>query len=128
MEKRNPLFHALAMVVIAMALSACATSTTKSNPPTPIASVADIAGAWTGTLEFGAGEQRCTLTIGPTGTAQIVGATMTATGTVAVRDGSATYDFPGRSSGSATLWVTGGKRELVLKGRSGTFEAHVNPK
>ena len=116
----------VAIAVIALASTACATA--KRTPPTPIASVAAIAGTWTGTLEFGTGEQQCTLTIQPNGTAQLVGRTMTATGTVAVRDGTGTYDFPARSSGSLTLWATDGKRELVLKGTSGTFEAYLTPK
>ena len=122
MDKHRRL-HVVAIAVIALAFTACATS--KRTPPTPIASVAAIAGIWTGTLDFGAG---CTLTIEPSGVAQIVGQTMTATGRVAVREGAGTYDFPARSSGSLTLWATGSKRELVLKGTSGSFEAYLNPK
>ena len=77
MDKHRRL-HVVAIAVIALAFTACATS--KQSPPTPIASVAAIAGVWTGTLEFGTGEQNCTLTIEPSGVAQIVGMTMTATG------------------------------------------------
>ena len=82
---------------------------------------------WTGTLEFGAGEQPGTLTIEGSGRAVIVGRTMTANGQVAVRDGKATYSFPGRSDGNIVLYDDGGKRQLHLKGTSGVFEAWVAP-
>lgn len=118
--------HFTLVLLVLGAVAGCAASRA-SNPPKAIASVADIAGAWTGTLEFGAGEQPCTLTIERDGRATLVGRTMTANGQVAVRDGKGTYSFPGRSDGTVTLYEGGGQRQLNLKGTSGVFDALVAP-
>ena len=116
---------ALAAVVIAAGACASAPARTAS---TPIESVASIAGTWTGTLEFGAGEQPCTLTIESGGRAVIQGRTITQQGTVAVAGGKGTYSFPGRSDGTVTLYQDGGKRQLQLKGTSGVFDVLVTAK
>ena len=113
-------------VLVMLAIAACAAQRA-SSPPTAIRSVADIAGTWTGTLEFGAGEQPATLTIDPGGRASLVGRTMTVNGQVSVSDGKGTYDFPGRSNGAMTLYGTGAQRQLHLKGQSGVFDVWVTP-
>jgi hypothetical protein len=113
-------------LLVMLAITACAAQRA-SSPPTAIGSIADIAGTWTGTLEFGAGDQPATLTIDPGGRATLVGRTMTVNGQVSVRDGKGTYDFPGRSNGVMTLYGTGAQRQLHLKGQSGVFEVWVTP-
>lgn len=115
------------LVVIALTAGACASGRARASA-TPIDSVAAIAGTWAGTLDFGAGEQPCTLLIEPTGRAVIQGRTMTANGTVAVQSGKGTYSFPGRSDGTVSLYQDGGKRELQLKGVGGVFDVWVTPK
>ena len=118
-------YFTLVLLVLG-AVAGCATSRAAS-PPKAVGSVADLEGTRAGTLEFGAGEQPCTLTIERDGRAALVGRTMTANGQVAVRDGKATYSFPGRSDGNVTLYDSGGQRQLHLKGNSGVFEAWVAP-
>ena len=118
--------HLMLVLLVLGAVAGCATSRA-SSPPKAVGGIADLAGAWAGTLEFGAGEQPCTLTIERDGRAAIVGRTVTANGQVDVRDGKATYSFPGRSDGSITLYDSGGQRQLHLKGTSGVFEAWVTP-
>jgi hypothetical protein len=113
--------------MVALTISACAAAR-GSGTATPIASVASIAGTWTGTIEFGAGEQPCTLTIEPTGRAVVEARTMTQYGTVAVQGGKGTYSFPGRSEGAVTLYQDGGKRQLNLKGLGGVFDVWVTPR
>jgi len=119
-------FAVVLLVLAALAAGACAAKRA-SSPPKAIGSVADIAGTWRGTLEFGTGEQNATLTIDPGGRATLVGSTMTVNGQVAVRDGNGTYSFPGRSDGTMTLYETGGQRQLNLKGNSGVFDVWVTP-
>jgi hypothetical protein len=114
------------VILVGITVGACTTQRA-SNPPMAIGSVADIAGTWTGTLDFGGGEQFATLTIEPGGRASIVGRSMTAHGQVTARDGQATYDFPGRSDGAVRLYGIGAQRQLHLKGKSGVFEAWVTP-
>ncbi len=116
----------LLVLLVLGAVAGCATSR-GSSPPRAVGGIADLAGTWAGTLEFGAGEQPCTLTIERDGRAAIVGRTMTANGQVAVSNGRATYSFPGRSDGNITLYDSGGQRQLQLKGTSGVFEAWVTP-
>jgi hypothetical protein len=115
--------------MVAVIAGACASGDgAKRVAGTPIESVASIAGTWTGTLEFGAGEQSCTLTIEPGGHAVLQGRTITAHGSVSVNQGKGAYSFPGRSEGTLTLYQDGGKREMQLKGTSGVFDARVTPK
>ena len=114
------------LVLGALAAGACATKRA-SSPPKAIGSVADVAGTWRGTVEFGAGEQNATLTIDPGGRATLVGSTLTVNGQVAVRDGNGTYNFPGRSDGVMTLYESDGQRQLHLKGNSGVFDVWVTP-
>ena len=118
------------ILMVALIAGACASreERLKAVAGAPIESVASIAGTWEGTLEFGAGEQRCTLTIEPGGRAIIQGQTITQYGTVAVAQGKGTYSFPGRSDGTLTLYQEGGKRQLQLKGTGGRFDARVSPK
>ena len=120
----------LAMVLMVAGIAgACASGDgAKRVAGTPIESVASIAGTWTGTLEFGAGEQSCTLTIEPGGRAVLQARTVTLHGSVSVDKGKGAYAFPGRSEGTLTLYQEGGKRELQLKGTSGVFDARVTPK
>ena len=118
--------HFTLVLLVLGAVAGCASSRA-SSPPKAVGSIAELAGAWTGTLEFGAGEQPCSLTIERDGRAAIQGRTMTANGQVAVSNGKATYSFPGRSDGSITLYDSGGQRQLHLKGTSGVFEAWVTP-
>ena len=119
----------LVLVMIALAAGACAAGrAARAGAATPIDSVASIAGVWTGTLDFGAGEQACTLTIESTGRAVLQGSTVTLNGTVAVQGGKGTYSFPGRSDGAMTLYREGGKRELQLRGQSGALDVWVTPR
>ena len=118
------------ILTVALLAGACASGAERraAVAGNPIESVASIAGTWEGTLEFGAGEQPCTLTIEPGGRAVIQGRTITQYGTVSVAQGKGSYSFPGRSDGTLTLYQDGGKRQLQLKGTSGTFDARVSPK
>lgn len=127
MRTRHWAFHLAALAMIVMAVTACA-SGRASGTATPIESVASIAGTWTGTIEFGAGEQPGTLTIQPNGQAAVQARTMSANGTVSVQGGKATYDFPARSQGTVTLYQDAGKRQLNLKGMGGVFDMWVTPK
>ena len=119
--------HVAALTMVALAVTACA-SARSSGTATPIASVASIAGTWTGTIDFGAGDRPCTLTIQPGGQAAMVAPSLTANGTITVKDGKGSYEFPARSEGAVTLYQDGGKRQLHLKGLSGVFDAWVTPK
>lgn len=114
---------ALVLAAIALTLAACASG--GGMGASPIAGVQALAGVWEGTLDIGAGERRCTLTIGADGRATIVGETMTAYGTVTVRDGKGRFVFPARSEGNVTLYESGSARQLTLKGDSGVFLANV---
>lgn len=114
----------LMVVALALALAACATAGAKSAPM-PISSVGALAGTWRGTLNIGAGDTPCTLTVSANGAAQIVGSALTANGTVTVQDGKGSYSFPGRSDGAVMLYDQGGKPQLHLDGRSGQFQAWV---
>lgn len=127
MRTRHWTFHLAALTMVALAVTACA-SARSSGTATPIASVASIAGTWTGTIEFGAGEQPCTLTIEPSGRAVVEARTMTQYGTVTVQGGKSTYSFPGRSDGTVTLYQDGSKRQLNLKGMGGVFDIWVTPR
>lgn len=127
MRTRHWAFHLVALTMIALAVTACA-SGRASGTAAPITSVAAIAGTWTGTVEFGSGEQPCTLTIEPSGRATVQARTLTANGTVTVQGGKATYDFPARSQGAVTLYQDAGKRQLNLKGMGGVFDMWVTPK
>jgi hypothetical protein len=114
------------LLIVAGIAAACASGDgAKRVAGTPIESVGSIAGTWTGTLEFGSGEQACTLTIEPGGHATLVARTMTVHGSVSVNQGKGAYSFPARSDGTLTLYQDGGKRQLQLKGTSGVFDARV---
>jgi hypothetical protein len=113
--------------MVALAVTACAAAR-GSGSAAPIPSVASIAGTWTGTIDFGAGDKDCTLMIEPGGRATIQAPTLTANGTVTVKDGKGSYDFPGRSQGTVTLYQDGGKRQLNLRGMGGVFDIWVTPK
>ena len=126
MTRRTGLSTLGLLLLGTVALAGCATSRAAS-PPKPIADVTTLAGVWRGTLEFGAGEQPCTLTIEPGGRATLVGRTMTVNGQVAARDGKGSYSFPGRSDGDLTLYESDGRRQLHLKGVSGVFDVWVTP-
>lgn len=114
------------LLATALALVACATG--GSMGASPISGVQALAGVWEGTLDIGAGDKRCTLTIGTDGKATIVGETLTAYGTVTVKDGKGRYDFPARSAGAVTLYESGTSRQLALKGDSGVFLVNVTRK
>ena len=114
----------IGLFLVALAGGACATARGRA-PATPIANMASIAGSWRGTLDFGAGEQVCTLTIEPGGRAVLQGSTIRLDGTVSVQESTATYSFPGRSDGTVTLYQDGSKRELNLKGTSGSLDVWV---
>jgi hypothetical protein len=120
-------FHVTALAMIVLAVTACATGR-GGGTAASIQSVQAIAGTWTGTVEFGSGEQPCTLIIEPSGRATVQARTLTANGTVTVQGGKATYDFPARSQGTVTLYQDGTKRELNLKGMGGVFDMWVTPK
>jgi hypothetical protein len=127
MNPRPRTFGAIVLILAALAATACTTAR-RTDTAAPIDSVTAIAGTWTGTLEFGAGAQSCTLVIEPSGRAVLQGSTLTVNGTVAAQGGKGTYSFPGRSDGTVTLYQESGKRQLRLKGNSGVFEALVAPK
>jgi hypothetical protein len=116
----------IGLLLAALAAGACAAAR-GGAPATPIANMASIAGSWRGTLDFGAGEQPCTLTIEPAGRAVLQGSTIRLDGTISVQGGKATYSFPGRSDGTVTLYQDGSKRELSLKGTSGALDVWVTP-
>lgn len=117
---------ALVLAAIVLTLGACASG--GAAGASAIAGVQALAGVWEGTLDIGAGDRRCTLTIGADGKATIVGETMTAYGTVTVKDGKGRYIFPARSEGAVTLYESGTARQLTLKGDSGVFLANVTRK
>jgi hypothetical protein len=121
-------FVALTCLVVAAAAAGACASGGGRPAAAPIDTVGAIAGTWTGTLNFGAGEQPCTLIIQPNGQATIQGRTITQTGQVSVQGGRATYSFPGRSDGTVALYQGDGKRQLQLKGNSGVFDALVTAK
>lgn len=116
----------IGLVLVVLAGSACASARGRA-PATPIADTASIAGTWRGTLDFGAGEQPCTLIIEPAGRAVLQGSTVRLDGTVSVQGGKAAYSFPPRSDGTVTLYQDGSKRELSLKGTSGALDVWVTP-
>ena len=117
------------LVLVALMAVACAAARERATATAvPIDSVASIAGTWAGTLDFGAGEQPCTLVIDPSGRATLQGRTVTQSGSVTVQGGKGTYSFPGRSDGSMTLYQESGRRELQLKGVSGVLDVWVTPR
>ena len=95
MSARDRAVRVVLVVMVAAIAGACASGdAAKRVAGTPIESVASIAGTWTGTLEFGSGEQPCTLTIEPGGHASIQGRSITAHGSVSVNQGKGAYSFP----------------------------------
>jgi hypothetical protein len=116
--------RAVAVCILVLTLAGCATTGARATA-LPIPDVGALAGTWRGTVNIGAGDSPCTLSIDPSGRAQIVGSSLTANGRVSVQNGRGTYDLPGRSEGSIELSEEGGKRQLHLRGRTGQFEVWV---
>jgi len=113
----------LAAAVSLVALAGCATA---SAPPTPITSITQLVGKWSGTVDQGGPREFFYLTINPDHTFVASWGINWCNGRITIANGTATYQMtPPPLEGTMTLSEGGGRPSLQMRDTWQPFRANV---
>ena len=117
-------FRFMMLAVLVLLVQGCASAT----PPTPVTSLDQLVGKWTGTVTIGRSVTFLWLTIEPDRTLIAIWGSITARGTVTMAGGQASFQMaPPPQEGTITLYTGKGKPQIYMESRDGSFYATVEP-